>query len=109
MRRLWNKLLKKEKKESGVLNQKVLGSSDYQALQNMNYIMNFYDNIEKIDSEKFDPMEGDELYINARFAANNFLSSLIERITKEVNPSDVEVKSAVQEPEEGAVVVSESE
>lgn len=92
MRRVINKLLKREKKEQSSLDAKVLRSVEFQALQNMNYVMNFFDNIEKIDKEKFDPMYGDELYINARFAANNFLNSLIEKISKEVTQLETDVK-----------------
>lgn len=107
MRRLLNKLLKKEKKEQSHLDAEILKSSEFKALQNMNYIMNFYSNIEQIDKVKFDPMEGDELYIEARFAANNFLSSLVEKISKEVAP--VETNTTLQSKQtEGALVVSES-
>lgn len=107
MRRLLNKLIKKEKKQNAQLDTEILKSSEFQALQTMNYIMNFYDNIETIDGVKFNPMEGDELYIEARFAANNFLTSLLEKISKEVTKNEIAIE--VQgESEKRAVVVSES-
>lgn len=85
MRRLFNKLLKKEKKLHKDLDPKIFKSKEFQALQNLNIIMNLYDNIEKLG---YDSLDGDEMYLQARFSAHAFMTSLVETLAPPVVESE---------------------
>lgn len=88
MKSVFGKAFKKLKKDK-TMDKAIVGSSDFRALCVMNAVMNLYDEISKIDNEKFNEMEGDELYLNARFSANNFLSSILERLSNEIEAEGV--------------------
>lgn len=75
MRRIFAKAVKKEKEARAHLDQEVVNSKEYQALIHVNAIMNLYDAIEKLG---YDPLNGDEYYIQARFQAHAFAANLLE-------------------------------
>ena len=77
MRRLLNKIIKKEKKEQEKLDNKILTSKEFKALEIMNIIMNSYDAIERLG---YDSLDGDEYYIHARFQAHAFMETLVTKL-----------------------------
>jgi len=88
MRRIFARAVKKEKQTRAHLDQEVINSKEYQALIHTNAIMNLYDAIEKLG---YDPLEGDEYYIQARFQAHAFATQLLETLsTQLVSKNDAE-------------------
>jgi len=81
MRRIFAKAAKKEKETREHLDQEVVSSKEYQALIHTNAIMNLYDAIEKLG---YDPLDGDEFYIQARFQAAAFANQLLEALSTQL-------------------------
>jgi hypothetical protein len=81
MRRIFAKAAKKEKESRAHLDQEVVSSKEYQALIHVNAIMNLYDAIEKLG---YDPLDGDEYYIQARFQAHAFATYLLESFSAQL-------------------------
>ncbi len=66
----------------GVFNESVFLTREYRTLPYMNTIMDALDGMEK--ELNYDPLDGDELYIQMRFQVAAFLKDLIEKITLNV-------------------------
>lgn len=65
-----------------VFDENVFLTREYRTLPYMNTIMNALDGMEK--ELKYDPFDGDELYIHLRFQAAAFLKDLMEKIADNV-------------------------
>lgn len=90
MRRILNKLLKKEKQETKALNKEVLQSKEYKALKHLNLIMNLFDEIERVGYGN-----DDELYIMARGQAHCFMIDVLEKCEKHIKVNTGETTEAV--------------
>lgn len=80
------KFARKKAKESNY------SSKEYRAMLKMNKVLDLYLEIEALGYDSLCKFSGDDNYINARFSANAFLSSLLESITKGESAQHIETQ-----------------